>query len=160
MTLEGAPHIKDSHLPVFDCANKCGKNGKRFIRYEAHIEMMASVQPFISGAISKTINMPAEASVEDVQSAYLLSWKRGLKANALYRDGSKLSQPLSATVFDFADDEENLEEATQLDLPVSVDQLRPRLNRLLSEWLSVTWPTEKIAGASTRVYPEGSCRWP
>ena len=123
MTLEGAPHIKDSHLPVFDCANKCGKNGKRFIRYEGfHIEMMASVQPFISGAISKTINMPAEASVEDVQSAYLLSWKRGLKANALYRDGSKLSQPLSATVFDFADDEENLEEATQLDLPVSVDQ--------------------------------------
>ncbi|MGB0645597.1 MAG: hypothetical protein ACPGQS_00405, partial [Bradymonadia bacterium] len=122
MTLEGAPHIKDSHLPVFDCANKCGKNGKRFIRYEAHIEMMASVQPFISGAISKTINMPAEASVEDVQSAYLLSWKRGLKANALYRDGSKLSQPLSATVFDFADDEENLEDATQLDLPVTVDQ--------------------------------------
>jgi ribonucleoside-diphosphate reductase alpha chain len=122
MTLEGAPHIKDSHLPVFDCANKCGKNGKRYIRYEAHIEMMASVQPFISGAISKTINMPAEASVEDVQSAYMMSWKRGLKANALYRDGSKLSQPLSATVFDFDDEEENLDDATQLDLPVSVDQ--------------------------------------
>lgn len=122
MTLEGAPHIKNSHLAVFDCANKCGKNGKRYIRYEAHIEMMASVQPFISGAISKTINMPAEATVEDVQSAYMLSWKRGLKANALYRDGSKLSQPLSATIFDFADEEDNLDDATQLDLPVSVDQ--------------------------------------
>lgn len=122
MTIEGAPHLKKKHLPVFDCANKCGKNGTRFIRAVAHIEMMASVQPFISGAISKTINMPNEASLEDVQEAYMLSWRRGLKANALYRDGSKLSQPLSATVFDFDDEEETTEAATQLDLPVAVDR--------------------------------------
>ena len=77
MTVEGAPHLKEKDLAVFDCANKCGKNGKRYIRAEAHIEMMASTQPFISGAISKTINMPNEATIEDVQSAYMLSWRRG-----------------------------------------------------------------------------------
>jgi ribonucleoside-diphosphate reductase alpha chain len=98
MTLEGAPHLKAEHLPVFDCANKCGKNGKRYISVEGHIRMMAACQPFISGAISKTINMPNEATVDDVKSAYLLSWRLGLKANALYRDGSKLSQPLSSAV--------------------------------------------------------------
>ncbi|MEE2757427.1 MAG: vitamin B12-dependent ribonucleotide reductase [Myxococcota bacterium] len=122
MTVEGAPALKEKDLAVFDCANKCGKNGKRFIRAEAHIEMMASTQPFISGAISKTINMPNEASIEDVQSAYMLSWTRGLKANAIYRDGSKLSQPLSATVFDFDDQDDALENGTQLELPVAVDQ--------------------------------------
>ncbi len=122
MTIEGAPHLKSQHLAVFDCANKCGKSGTRYIRAAAHIEMMASVQPFISGAISKTINMPNEASLEDVQEAYMLSWRRGLKANALYRDGSKLSQPLSSTVFDFDDDEDTTEAATQLDLPVAVDR--------------------------------------
>ena len=122
MTVEGAPHLKEKDLAVFDCANKCGKNGKRYIRAEAHIEMMASTQPFISGAISKTINMPNEATIEDVQSAYMLSWRRGLKANAIYRDGSKLSQPLSATVFDFDDDDDALDNGTQLELPVAVDQ--------------------------------------
>lgn len=121
MTVEGAPFLKNQHLSIFDCANKCGKNGTRYIRVAAHIEMMALVQPFISGAISKTVNMPNDATLEEVQAAYQLSWERGLKANALYRDGSKLSQPLSATVFDF-DDEETTEEATQLDLPVSVDK--------------------------------------
>lgn len=95
MTVEGAPLLKPEHLPVFDCANKCGKLGKRFIRAEGHIRMMAASQPFISGAISKTINLPNEATLEDIKSAYLLSWKLGLKANALYRDGSKLSQALS-----------------------------------------------------------------
>ena len=94
-TVEGAPHLKDEHLPVFDCANKCGKTGKRYIAVEGHIRMMAAAQPFISGAISKTINLPNEASVEDIENSYLLSWKLGLKANALYRDGSKLSQPLN-----------------------------------------------------------------
>jgi ribonucleoside-diphosphate reductase alpha chain len=94
-TVEGAPHLKDEHLPVFDCANKCGKTGKRYIAVEGHIRMMAAAQPFISGAISKTINLPNEASVEDIANSYLLSWKLGLKANALYRDGSKLSQPLN-----------------------------------------------------------------
>ena len=93
-TIEGAPHLKESHLAIFDCANRCG-NGKRFIAPEAHIHMMAAVQPFISGAISKTINIPNEATVEDVKNLYMLSWKKGLKAVALYRDGSKLSQPLS-----------------------------------------------------------------
>jgi ribonucleoside-diphosphate reductase alpha chain len=96
MTLEGAPHLRDEHLPVFDCASRCGKNGVRFIAYEAHIRMMAACQPFISGAISKTINMPNDAQIADVKHAYMLSWRLGLKANALYRDGSKLSQPLSA----------------------------------------------------------------
>ncbi len=118
MTVEGAPHLSADHLAVFDCANKCGKHGERYIRATAHIEMMASVQPFISGAISKTINMPAEALVQDVKDAYLLSWRRGIKANALYRDGSKLSQPLSASLFDFDDDEPVTDEATQLELPV------------------------------------------
>ncbi len=95
MTVEGAPHMKDVHLPVFDCASKCGKLGKRYISAEGHIRMMAAAQPFISGAISKTINLPNEATVEDFKKAYHLSWKLGIKANALYRDGSKMSQALS-----------------------------------------------------------------
>ncbi|MFK7929367.1 MAG: vitamin B12-dependent ribonucleotide reductase, partial [Myxococcota bacterium] len=96
MTLEGAPDLRAEHQAVFDCANKCGRIGQRYIAYEAHIHMMAAVQPFISGAISKTINMPNEAGIPDVKDAYMLSWRLGLKANALYRDGSKLSQPLSS----------------------------------------------------------------
>jgi ribonucleoside-diphosphate reductase alpha chain len=96
MTVEGAPHLKPEHLPVFDCANRCGKLGRRFLSAEAHIRMMAAAQPFVSGAISKTINMPHNASIEDVKQAYLLSWQLMLKANALYRDGSKLSQPLNS----------------------------------------------------------------
>jgi ribonucleoside-diphosphate reductase alpha chain len=95
MTVEGAPNLKDEHLPVFDCANKCGKKGERYIHAHGHIRMMAAAQPFISGAISKTINLPNEASVEEIADSYLLSWQLGLKACALYRDGSKLSQPLS-----------------------------------------------------------------
>ena len=97
MTVEGAPHLKAEHLPVFDCANRCGRIGQRFIHVDAHIRMMAAAQPFISGAISKTINMPAEATLDEVKSAYLLAWKSMVKAVALYRDGSKLSQPLSAS---------------------------------------------------------------
>ncbi len=103
MTVEGAPHLKDEHLPIFDCANRCGKIGKRFIPYAAHIDMMAAVQPFISGAISKTINMPNDATVDDVKTAYEKSWKGMIKAVALYRDGSKLSQPLN-TASDDTDD--------------------------------------------------------
>jgi ribonucleoside-diphosphate reductase alpha chain len=102
MTVEGAPHLKPEHLSVFDCANKCGKTGQRYLSAESHIRMMATAQPYISGAISKTINMPYSASVEDVKRAYLLSWQLMLKANALYRDGSKLSQPLN-TVADAPD---------------------------------------------------------
>ncbi|MFT3986542.1 vitamin B12-dependent ribonucleotide reductase [Aestuariivirga sp.] len=112
MTLEGAPGLKDEHLPVFDCANPCGRIGKRFLSVESHIRMMAASQPFISGAISKTINMPNDASVEDCNAAYMLSWKLGIKANALYRDGSKLSQPLSSQLIaDEADDAEDAVEA-------------------------------------------------
>jgi ribonucleoside-diphosphate reductase alpha chain len=96
MTIEGAPHLKPEHEAVFDCANKCGKTGKRFLSWESHIRMMAAAQPFISGAISKTINMPYDATVEDVKRAYWLSWQLMTKANALYRDGSKLSQPLNS----------------------------------------------------------------
>jgi len=95
MTIEGAPYLKSDHLPVFDCANKCGKKGQRFIHAHGHIRMMAAAQPFLSGAISKTINLPNEATVEEIADAYMMSWKLGLKACALYRDGSKLSQPLS-----------------------------------------------------------------
>lgn len=93
--LEGAPYLKEEHLPVFDCANKCGKKGQRYIHAHGHIRMMGATQPFISGAISKTINLPNEATVEDIAESYFLSWQLGLKANALYRDGCKLSQPLS-----------------------------------------------------------------
>jgi ribonucleoside-diphosphate reductase alpha chain len=95
MTVEGAPHLKDEHLAVFDCANKCGEIGERYIHAHGHIKMMAAAQPFLSGAISKTINLPNEATIEDIKSCYQLSWELGTKANALYRDGSKLSQPLS-----------------------------------------------------------------
>ncbi|WP_341841800.1 vitamin B12-dependent ribonucleotide reductase [Chitinophaga caseinilytica] len=95
MTVEGAPYLKEAHLPIFDCANKCGKKGERYIHPHGHIRMMAAAQPFISGAISKTINLPNEAVVEEIADSYKLSWELGLKACALYRDGSKLSQPLS-----------------------------------------------------------------
>ncbi len=95
MTVEGAPYLKLEHYPVFDCANKCGKKGERYIHHSGHIRMMGAAQPFLSGAISKTINLPNEASVEEIAEAYFESWKLGLKACALYRDGSKLSQPLS-----------------------------------------------------------------
>jgi ribonucleoside-diphosphate reductase alpha chain len=97
MTVEGAPHLREEHYAVFDCANRCGRKGKRFIPYTAHIRMMAAAQPFLSGSISKTINMPSDASIDDIKEAYLSSWKHMLKSNALYRDGSKLSQALNAT---------------------------------------------------------------
>lgn len=106
MTLENAPGLAPEHLPVFDCANPCGRTGTRFLSASSHIGMMAAAQPFISGAISKTINMPNTASVEDCRNAYIESWKLGLKANALYRDGSKLSQPLASAVFDDLDDQD------------------------------------------------------
>jgi ribonucleoside-diphosphate reductase alpha chain len=111
MTVEGAPHLKSEHYPVFDCANPCGRNGKRYLSVESHIRMMAAAQPFITGAISKTINMPNDATVEDCKAAYLLSWKLALKANALYRDGSKLSQPLQSQLITDEEDEDDVIEA-------------------------------------------------
>jgi len=107
MTLEGAPHLKTEHYSVFDCANPCGKKGKRYLSVDSHITMMAAAQSFISGAISKTINMPNDATIEDCQKAYELSWSLGIKANALYRDGSKLSQPLASALVE--DDDEAAE---------------------------------------------------
>ena len=114
MTLEGAPHLNEEHLNVFDCANVCGRIGKRFLSVDSHIRMMAAAQPFISGAISKTINMPNNSSIEDCSDAYMLSWKLCLKANALYRDGSKLSQPLNSSLIEDEDinDEEVITEKT------------------------------------------------
>ena len=119
MTLEGAPHLKDEHLPVFDCANPCGSKGTRYLAADSHIRMMAAAQPFISGAISKTINMPNSATVEDCKNAYMMSWKLALKANALYRDGSKLSQPLASSLVDDDDFEEEMEPLTA-DQPAQV----------------------------------------
>ncbi|HEX3864703.1 MAG TPA: vitamin B12-dependent ribonucleotide reductase [Stellaceae bacterium] len=112
MTLEGAPNLKPEHLAVFDCANPCGRNGTRCISAEGHIKMMAAAQPFITGAISKTINMPNAATVEDCKEAYMLAWRLGLKATALYRDGSKLSQPLASTLF--GEDDEAEDQAADL----------------------------------------------
>ncbi len=111
MTLEGAPYLRPEHLAVFDCANPCGRVGTRALNVDSHIRMMASVQPFISGAISKTINMPNAATVKDCGEAYMMSWQLGLKANALYRDGSKLSQPLATTAFTIDDEEDDTIEA-------------------------------------------------
>ena len=112
MTLEGAPHLKIEHLPVFDCANPCGRLGKRCLSVDSHIRMMAAAQPFITGAISKTINMQNAATVEECKDAYSLSWRLGLKATALYRDGSKLSQPLASSLF--GDDEDAEDKAAEL----------------------------------------------
>ncbi len=148
-TVEGAPNLRDEHLPVFDCANKCGKTGRRFILVEGHIRMMAAAQPFISGAISKTINLPNEATVEDIKNSYFLSWQLGLKANALYRDGSKLSQPLnvkSDEELDNAeiDDEENILAAKdELAKDVATAALATSNQRL------ATIKSDNIAAAST-----------
>ncbi|WP_179415602.1 vitamin B12-dependent ribonucleotide reductase [Mucilaginibacter sp. E4BP6] len=109
MTLEGAPYLKEEHYPIFDCANKCGAKGERYIHAHGHIKMMAAAQPFLSGAISKTINLPNEAKVDEIKDCYELSWALGLKANALYRDGCKLSQPLSTKSNTKEEAEEKLE---------------------------------------------------
>jgi len=118
-TIEGAPHLKDEHLAVFDTANKNGKIGKRFIHHYGHIKMMAAAQPFISGAISKTINMPHEITVEDIEESYRMSWEWGLKAMALYRDGSKAAQPLNSTS---DEGEDNEDEASALTAAVEAEK--------------------------------------
>lgn len=119
MTLEGAPGLDEAHLPIFDCANPCGRIGKRFLNADSHIDMMAAAQSFISGAISKTINMPASATAEECKQAYLRSWRKGIKANALYRDGSKLSQPLSSQVLAELDEDGEIEEAVTSNKPAA-----------------------------------------
>ncbi len=130
MMIEGAPYLKKEHLAVFDCANKCGKKGERYIHAHGHIRMMAAVQPFISGAISKTINLPNEASVDEIKDCYHLSWQLGIKACALYRDGSKLSQPLS-NKSDKKKKEEVKEEATADSQIIDLGKLT--INELLEE---------------------------
>jgi len=131
MTIEGAPFLQEQHLAVFDCANPCGRIGTRCLSVESHIRMMAAAQPFISGAISKTINMPNAATVEQCKEAYLLSWRLGLKANALYRDGSKLSQPLSSSLIAEDEDEDavaDLLEKTPLErVPVIAERVVERV---------------------------------
>ncbi len=126
MTIEGAPHLKNEHLPVFDCANKCGKRGKRFIAPMAHLSMMAAAQPFISGAISKTVNVPNETPVADIENLYVEGWRLGLKAVAIYRDGSKLSQPLSSSSKDDTGDAEQEDtQHTELATPMPAPAVIP-----------------------------------
>ena len=137
MTVEGAPHLKPEHLAVFDCANKCGKLGKRFIHAEGHIRMMAASQPFISGAISKTINLPNEATVEDIKNAYFLSWKLGIKANALYRDGSKLSQALSNKSDTKEEKKETAKEVEKVIVEKIVVKEVPRRRKLPEERMAI-----------------------
>ncbi len=152
-TVEGAPHLKDTDLSVFDCANTCGKRGKRFIAPHGHIRMMAAAQPFISGAISKTINLPNDASIQDIKDCYRLSWELGLKANALYRDGCKLSQPLNSSSDTKEEEAPAVEKAAQRtaeaastvfsDVPVEVEPLvriveRPMRRRLPDTRASIT----------------------
>jgi len=139
MTVEGAPHLKEEHYPVFDCANKCGKKGTRYISAVGHIRMMAAAQPFISGAISKTINLPNEANVEDFKDAYQLSWELMTKANALYRDGSKLSQPLNSTssVLEVLDeDEEAANEVADPALSAAQDAVVKTAERIIHKYLA------------------------
>jgi ribonucleoside-diphosphate reductase alpha chain len=128
MTLEGAPYLKAEHLSVFDCANPCGRTGKRYLSVESHIRMMAAAQPFITGAISKTINMPNDATVEDCKDAYMLSWRLGLKANALYRDGSKLSQPLNSQLIESdEEDDDAVETLISLNAPARAAAVAERI---------------------------------
>ena len=141
MTLEGAPGLKDEHLPVFDCANACGRLGKRYLSVESHIRMMAASQPFISGAISKTINMPNEATVEDCNAAYMLSWKLGVKANALYRDGSKLSQPLSTQLI--SDDADEGEDAVE---GLMAKPMVQRIETIVEKVIEIARGRDKLPG--------------
>jgi ribonucleoside-diphosphate reductase alpha chain len=143
MTLEGAPHLKPEHLPVFDCANPCGRKGKRYLSVESHIRMMAASQPFISGAISKTINMPNDATVEDCKASYLLSWRLALKANALYRDGSKLSQPLNSQLLgDDAEEQEEAAEQLHADKPAAL-RVQAAAERIVERIIERVRPQER-----------------
>jgi len=145
MTVEGAPHLKAEHYAVFDCANPCGKIGRRYLSVESHIRMMAASQPFISGAISKTINMPNDATVDDCKEAYLLSWKLALKANALYRDGSKLSQPLNSQLISDEDEEDDtVESFLEKPMAARAAQLSEKVVERLVERIVVMREREKM----------------
>ena len=148
MTLEGAPFLKQEHYAVFDCANKCGKKGVRYIPYVGHLRMMAAAQPFISGSISKTVNMPEECTVQDIEKAYLESWELMLKCNAVYRDNSKLSQPLNsssendtyASLFNFSDVEDSDESVGPAEVQQIIEKIvqKPFRRKLPSERHSLT----------------------
>jgi len=127
MMIEGAPHIRNEHLPIFDTASKCGKNGKRFIHHTGHIRIMAAAQPFVSGAISKTVNMEKDASVNEIGNVYMESWQLGLKAIALYRDSSKLSQPLSSSNYDDLDEVVMLGDEITLDETIGPKEVQERI---------------------------------
>ncbi|MBI1202824.1 MAG: vitamin B12-dependent ribonucleotide reductase [Rhodopseudomonas sp.] len=144
MTVEGAPHLKLEHYPVFDCANPCGKIGKRYLSVESHIKMMASAQPFISGAISKTINMPNDATVEDCKQAYMQSWRLALKANALYRDGSKLSQPLNAQLIADDDDDDDIDAFIDKPAAARVAAMSEKVVEKIVERVTVLREREKL----------------
>ena len=145
MTLEGAPHLKHEHYAVFDCANPCGRTGKRYLSVESHIRMMAAAQPFITGAISKTINMPNDATVEDCKDAYMLSWRLGLKANALYRDGSKLSQPLNSQLIESDDeDDDAIEALVAQSAPARAAQVAEKIVERVIERIERTREREKL----------------
>ena len=145
MTLEGAPYLKPEHISVFDCANPCGRIGKRYLSVESHIRMMAAAQPFISGAISKTINMPNDATVDDCKDAYMLSWRLGLKANALYRDGSKLSQPLNSQLIESDDeDDEAVETLVAQTMPARAAAVAERIVERVVERVERLREREKL----------------
>ncbi len=156
MTLEGAPHLKPEHYAVFDCANACGKTGKRYLSVESHIRMMAAAQSFVSGAISKTINMPNDATIADCKAAYELSWSLGVKANALYRDGSKLSQPLSSSLIE--DDEELEEVLTEAPVSRAGDGARREDRREDHRQGDRARQPGAAARAAQGLYPEGDRR--
>jgi len=143
MTLEKAPHLKEEHYNVFDCANPCGRIGKRFLSVESHIRMMAAAQPFISGAISKTINMPNNATVEECKESYMLSWKLALKANALYRDGSKLSQPLNSQLL-ADDDDDAIDAAEEMLAKSTVDRTAAVSERIVERVIERVREREKM----------------
>lgn len=146
MTLEGAPHLKREHYSVFDCANPCGRTGKRYLSTQSHIRMLAAAQPFITGAISKTINMPNDATVEDCKEAYMLSWRLGLKANALYRDGSKLSQPLNSQLIadEDEDEEDAVEEVLAKNMPARASHMAEKIVERIVERIERTRERERL----------------
>lgn len=141
MTLEGAPYLKPEHLSVFDCASPCGRLGTRYLSAESHIRMMATVQPFVSGSISKTINMPHHATIDECQKAYELSWRLGLKCNALYRDGSKLSQPLNSSLIE---DDEELDALKEMNSPDQVAFVAEKVVEKIVERIVFTQDRKKL----------------
>jgi len=164
MTVEGAPHLKPEHYNVFDCANPCGKIGKRYLSVESHIRMLAAAQPFISGAISKTINMPNDATVEDCKAAYLLSWKLALKANALYRDGSSSASRCTSQLIADEEDEDDGLDAVQsfIDKPQPRAPRPPRnaSSRRSSSASPCCGEAREAAVAAQGLHPEGRGRRP